>query len=287
MPGTFSDSWKLTKTAFRLIREDRALLVFPVVAGLAIVGVLAILAAGMFYLVLPPYTDGSLAEPYVGLIVVAFVAAYFLMTFLAVYCTAALVGAATLKLNGQQPSAADGWRVARSRLGRLIVWSVLTATVGLAIQAISSRVRGVGGLLIAGIGGASWAIATYFILPVILYEDLGAWRSLARSARLFLSTFGRSFISNAVVGLLITLGVVVAFLLGLTGLAFLGTSVYLGIGMLVVAIGVGAVVVLIGATAEGILRAALYRYATTGKVDPDLLPPAYRTAQVPVSPPLP
>lgn len=287
MPGTFSDSWKLTKTAFRLIREDRALLVFPVVAGLAIVGVLAILAAGMFYLVLPPYTDGSLAEPYVGLIVVAFVAAYFLMTFLAVYCTAALVGAATLKLNGQQPSAADGWRVARSRLGRLIVWSILTATVGLAIQAISSRVRGVGGLLIAGIGGASWAIATYFILPVILYEDLGAWRSLARSARLFLSTFGRSFISNAVVGLLITLGVVVAFLLGLTGLAFLGTSVYLGIGMLVVAIGVGAVVVLIGATAEGILRAALYRYATTGKVDPDLLPPAYRTAQVPVSPPLP
>ena len=287
MPGTFSDSWKLTKTAFRLIREDRALLVFPVVAGLAIVGVLAILAAGMFYLVLPPYTDGSLAEPYVGLIVVAFVAAYFLMTFLAVYCTAALVGAATLKLNGQQPSAADGWRVARSRLGRLIVWSILTATVGLAIQAISSRVRGVGGLLIAGIGGASWAIATYFILPVILYEDLGAWRSLARSARLFLSTFGRSFISNAVVGLLITLGVVVAFLLGLTGLAFLGTSVYLGIGMLVVAIGVGAVVVLIGATAEGILRAALYRYATTGKVDPDLLPPAYRTAQVPVNPPLP
>ena len=287
MPGTFSDSWKLTKTAFRLIREDRALLVFPVVAGLAIVGVLAILAAGMFYLVLPPYTDGSLAEPYVGLIVVAFVAAYFLMSFLAVYCTAALVGAATLKLNGQQPSATDGWRVARSRLGRLIVWSILTATVGLAIQAISSRVRGVGGLLIAGIGGASWAIATYFILPVILYEDLGAWRSLARSARLFLSTFGRSFISNAVVGLLITLGVVVAFLLGLTGLAFLGTSVYLGIGMLVVAIGVGAVVVLIGATAEGILRAALYRYATTGKVDPDLLPPAYRTAQVPVSPPLP
>ncbi|HXQ48557.1 MAG TPA: hypothetical protein VN842_02085 [Thermoplasmata archaeon] len=33
---------------------------------------------------------------------------------------------------------------------------------------------------------------------------------------------------------------------------------------------------LLGAAAEGVLRAAQYRYAMTGKIDPDQLPPAYR-----------
>jgi len=36
------------------------------------------------------------------------------------------------------------------------------------------------------------------------------------------------------------------------------------------------VVGLVGAAAEGVLRAALYRFAITRKIDPDLLPPAYR-----------
>lgn len=275
MPGTFSDSWKLTKTAFRLIREDRALLIFPLVAGLSILGVLGLLALGMFWLILPPLASGTLSNAYAALGVALFLLAYFAMAFLSIYCTAALVGAATLKLNGQQPTAADGWRVARSRVGRLLAWAILTATVGLLIQAISSRVRGVGGVLIAGIGGASWAVVTYFIIPVILYEDQGAWRSLSRSGKLFISTFGRSIVSNVVVGLLIAAGLFAGVVLVVVGALLLGTSLYLGIGVIVLGLAIGAVVVLIGSAAEGILRAALYRYATTGKIVPDLLPSAY------------
>lgn len=275
MPGTFSDSWKLTKTAFGLIREDRALLIFPLVAGLSILGVLGLLALGMFWLILPPLASGTLSNAYAALGVALFLLAYFAMAFLSIYCTAALVGAATLKLNGQQPTAADGWRVARSRVGRLLAWAILTATVGLLIQAISSRVRGVGGVLIAGIGGASWAVVTYFIIPVILYEDQGAWRSLSRSGKLFISTFGRSIVSNVVVGLLIAAGLFAGVVLVVVGALLLGTSLYLGIGVIVLGLAIGAVVVLIGSAAEGILRAALYRYATTGKIVPDLLPSAY------------
>ena len=275
MPGTFSDSWKLTKTAFGLIREDRALLIFPLVAGLSILGVLGLLALGMFWLILPPLASGTLSNAYAALGVALFLLAYFAMAFLSIYCTAALVGAATLKLNGQQPTAADGWRVARSRVGRLLAWAILTATVGLLIQAISSRVRGVGGVLIAGIGGASWAVVTYFIIPVILYEDQGAWRSLSRSGKLFISTFGRSIVSNVVVGLIIAAGLFAGVVLVVVGALLLGTSLYLGIGVIVLGLAIGAVVVLIGSAAEGILRAALYRYATTGKIVPDLLPSAY------------
>jgi hypothetical protein len=67
MLGTFSDSWKLTRTAFRLIREDRALLVFPLDAGLSILGVLALLAVGMLVLVRPTLARGTLSDAYLGL----------------------------------------------------------------------------------------------------------------------------------------------------------------------------------------------------------------------------
>jgi hypothetical protein len=277
MPGTFSDSWKLTKTSFRLISEDRALLVFPVVAGLAILGVLFLFLLGALWLL--PYwlQGGSAATPYEIAGGAMFLATYFGCSFISVYASAALVGAATLKLEGQQPTAADGWRIARSRLGRLTAWAVITATVGLLIQAISSRVRGIGGLLIAGVGGAAWGVVTYFMIPVLIYEDQPAWPSLKRSAHLFLSSFGRTLVTNLVLGLLIGAGIVLAVVLGVVGLLELvGGATVLGIVLIVAAVAVATIFALVGSAAEGVLRAALYRYATTGKVDPDLIPGAYR-----------
>jgi len=280
MPGTFSDSWKLTKTSFRLIAEDRALLVYPVVAGLSILGVVALLILGWIWVVGPlGQTSGGYTVS--GAVVAAglamFVAAYFAMMFLSVYCTAALVGAATLKLSGQQPTASDGWRIARARLGRLLVWSMIAATVGLAIQLVASRVRGVGGAIIGLVGGVAWSVVTYFMIPVLIYENEGAWSSLKRSAHLFTSTFGRSVVSNLVVGLLIGAGIVGAVVLGVLGLLVLvGGAVILGVALIGLGIALAVIVGLLGAAAEGVLRAALYRYATTGKIDPDLLPSGYK-----------
>jgi Family of unknown function (DUF6159) len=277
MPGTFSDSWKLTKTSFRLIAEDRALLVFPVVAGVSILGVFALFLLGA--LVLLPGIEGGGSTVQVDYLLgfLLFVAVYFVSTFISVYCTAALIGAATMKLNGQQPTAADGWRVARTRLARLLAWAVITATVGLIIQLIASRVRGIGGLLIAGIGGASWSLITYFAIPVVMYEDLAAWASLKRSGQLFISAFGRSLVTNLVLSLILGAGLVGAVLLGVAGLfVWAGGSVVLGVILVVGGVTLAVLVALIGAAAEGVLRAALYRYATTGRIDPGLLPAAYQ-----------
>jgi len=290
VPGTFRDSWKLTKTSFRMIREDRALLVFPVVVGLSILGVIALLLVGEYALLVA--LAGARGGPTNGLVAAAvalFLVAYFAMVFLSVYGTAALIAAATLKLNGRQPTAADGWRVARARIGRLLLWALITATVGLVIQAISSRVRGVGGVVIGAVGGATWAVVTYFVVPVLLYENERTWASLKRSVHLFTSTFGRSLVSNLVVALLLGAGIVVAVVLGLAGLLLaVHGGLLLGFALVGVAIAVGVGVALIGAAAEGILRAALYRYATTGKIDPDLMPAGYGAA-TPLAPnaPLP
>jgi hypothetical protein len=289
MPGTFSDSWKLTKTAFRLIAEDRALLVFPLVAGLATIGVIGLLIAAEYWFVAPVILGGgSLSTGYEVLAIVLFVAAYLATTFLSVYCTAALIGAATLKLGGQQPTSADGWRIARARIGRLTVWALITATVGLIIQAIQQRVGGLAGALIGAAGGFSWAILTYFMIPILLYEDQRPWPALKRSGHLFVSTFGRTLITNVVIGLIIGLGIFGAVVVGILGLFYLVSGpLALGLGLIGVGIAIGVVVALIGAAAEGILRAALYRYATTGKIDPDLMPAGYAIRPPVAAAPLP
>jgi hypothetical protein len=284
MPGTFSDSWKLTKTAFGLIRQDRALLVFPLVAGLAILGVLALFVVGVLWI--SPFAGST---SYQALGVGMFLLVYFVCSFISIYATAALVGAATMKLNGQQPTAADGWRVARSKIGKLLVWSLITATVGLVIQAISRRIGGIAGLIVGAAAGASWSVLTYFMIPVLVHEDQGAWASLKRSGHLFVTTFGRTLISNVVVGVIIAVGIFAAFVLGIVGIfLLLSHSVVLGIALIGAAIAVATIFLLIGSAAEGILRAALYRYATTGKIDPDLMPNAYQVSmKVTPSAPLP
>jgi Family of unknown function (DUF6159) len=288
MPGTFSDSWKLTKTSFRLISEDRALLVFPLVAGVSIVAVIGLLIAAEYWFVAPVILGGgSLTTPYEVLAIVLFLAAYIATSFLSVYCTAALIGAATLKLNGQQPIAADGWKVARARLGRLTIWALITATVGLVIQAIQQRIGGIAGAVIGAAGGFSWGILTYFMIPILLFEDQRPWPALKRSGHLFVSTFGKTLVTNLVLGLLIGLGIVGAVIVGVIGLFLLfGGSVALGLVLIGVAIAIVVIVALIGSAAEGILRAALYRYATTGKIDPDLMPQGYAAATGRTSPPL-
>src|SRR5579871_5583167 len=99
--GTFGDSWTLTKTAFRMIREERALLWIPALAGLCLLGVLALAVVPLLaFVALAPGAAkaafGSTAT------VVAFIAlwigVYFALVFVGTYFTAALIGAATLKL---------------------------------------------------------------------------------------------------------------------------------------------------------------------------------------------
>ena len=277
MAGTFSDSWRLTKISFGLIFQDRALLVFPLVAGLSGLAVLALFALGTYFLAPLLLIGGNLTTSYEVVGIVLFLVAYFTTTFITVYATAALIGAATLKLHGQQPTAADGWKVARANLSKLLLWALITATVGLLIQLISARLKGAAGLIVGGVAGATWAIATYFVIPVLLYEQLTPWKSLGRSAKMFMSTFGRTLVTNLVLGLLIAGGVILAIVLGVIGLYLLFSgAVVVGISLAVSGLAVGILMVLLGTTAEGILRAALYRYATTGKIDLDLMPQAYR-----------
>lgn len=288
--GTWGDSWTLTKTAFRMLREDRALLWIPLIGGLCLFGIAILAVVPIFVLLLTApgqvgaLTGGNLTIPFVAL----YVAVYFVLVFVGVFFTAALVGAATLKLNGGSPTVSDGLRIARQHVRKLLLWSLFAASVGLLIQLISSRFRGIAGLLLRVAAGVSWGIVTYFIVPVLLYEQLPTFGSLKRSAGLFVNSFGRTVASNFVLGLigfgLAIVGVVVlvaGFLLSFGGALLIGLPL-VALGFLLFI----AIAVLMTA-ASGVLTAALYRYATTGQMTAGLLPAQYVGGPYPVNAPLP
>lgn len=273
--GTFGDSWQLTKSAFRMIREDKALLLFPLVSGLAAIGIIVLFAVGLFTLTF--YTNlASNVNAYDAVVGVLLLLVYFVLWIVSVFFSGALVGAAMMKLSGKQPTFGDGIRVASSRAGKLVAWALLGGTLMLLIRLIASRIRGIAGTIFGLAAGVTVGVLTYFLIPVLMYEDHSAWGSIKRSGSLFVKTFGRTFVSNLVLGLLLALGFIAAIVLGVIGAVFLFSGpLILGVILLLAAVALFIFMAILSSAAEGVLMTALYRYATTGQVAPGMIPPAY------------
>ena len=262
--GRISRGWKLTKLSLRVIRKDKEILLLPVLSAAFTLLVLASFVLGIFFSVgFEQVFEGASAVTGLALLF----AFYFISYFISIFFNAAIVGCATIRLKGGDPKVKDGLRIAMDNVGRILVWAILAATVGMIIKAIQQRV-GFIGRLVMGALGVAWTLVTYFVVPVLIYEKLGPWGAVKRSASMFKGTWGETIVGSLGLG-------IIFFLAGLAGLpivilgAVLGGFVGAIIGLLV-AIVYWMILAVVKTAAEGVLVAALYRYATTGQVSEGL-----------------
>ena len=262
--GRISRGWKLTKLSLRVIRKDKEILLLPVLSAAFTLLVLASFVLGIFFSVgFEEIFEGASAVTGLALLF----AFYFISYFISIFFNAAIVGCATIRLNGGDPKVKDGLRIAMDNVGRILVWAILAATVGMIIKAIQQRV-GFIGRLVMGALGVAWTLVTYFVVPVLIYEKLGPWGAVKRSASMFKGTWGETIVGSLGLG-------IIFFLAGLAGLpivilgAVLGGFVGAIIGLLV-AIVYWMILAVVKTAAEGVLVAALYRYAITGQVSEGL-----------------
>jgi len=98
-------------------------------------------------------------------------------------------------LRGGSVSISGGLRLATSRLGPIIAWSLFTGAVGLAIRALEERV-GIVGRWIVGLIGVAWSVASVFVVPIIVVQSEGAnpVRLLKASAATLKKTWGESLL---------------------------------------------------------------------------------------------
>lgn len=286
--GRFANSWETVKQSWGVLKKDRELLLFPVLSGIAsLVVVLTFVAPSLAARLIEPDPSGGGGLVVAPVAILLFLALYFVLAFVTIYFNSALISAANERLGGGDPTVGSGLRGANQRIGKILAWSLFSASVSLLIKMLESATRGrrgIGGVVahfVTQLVGVAWTLATYFAIPVVLFEDQGVIASLKRSGQLFKQRWGESLIGQYGIGfffMAVTFLWAAVTLLPAVYLVSTGSSVAVAVA-LVVLFFLGALVVSIFAQAlGGVYKAALYRFATQGQVsgfDAGLIQGAY------------
>jgi hypothetical protein len=254
----FKRSADLVKVCATVLRQDTHLLVFPFISAIASIMVVLCFALPIFGLNALDGLGENNAMVYSG----AFLF-YVVQYFVIFYFNVALVGATMIRMDGGTPTVKDGLAVANSRIGSILGYAVIAATVGMVLRAIQERV-GFLGRIIVGMLGVGWTVATFLVVPVLVARDTGPIQSIKDSAELLKRTWGENVIGQAGMGLFFSL---LTFAIIIGGVALAGGALYLGsvaLAVLVLALGVVLLLFsfLVQTALSGIYSAALYRYAS-------------------------
>lgn len=259
-PHPYPDGKELLSATFALLRQDKHMFALPFV-GI----VFGVLASVLFFApgygigwLLNGQEDGKIAY-YAGAALACFGA-----TIVSVFFQTALVIGANQRADGGDPTLRSCLRGAWKHRGRILAWSVVTATVGFVLQMIQERL-GFLGSLINLFGGLAWGIATFVVVPVLVAEDVGPVTAIRRSTHVLRDTWGTSLRTAARGGALAVGFWVAAVILLVVGglMTFSGPPELFafGVAILVVAITFVIVVVSVVGAAGAYARALIYRYA--------------------------
>jgi Family of unknown function (DUF6159) len=268
MFSTIQRSYAIFRQSLSVLRQDTEILIFPVLSGIfTILAFAGIVFGGVVtgtFQRLAESGDRSLEGNLLGYGVL-FVW-YFVNWFIVLFFNVGVVACARIRLEGGDPTVADGFRAAKENLSRIVMWALISATVGLILRIIAERSKLIGAL-IAKFLGAAWAIATYFVVPVMIFEKRGAKDSMASSTQLIRKTWGESLVAAAGVGIVIMLFGIGGLALPIIGIFISPTAAVIGLAAMLL---YWIVLSIISSALTGIYRTGLYLYATKGDAAPTL-----------------
>ncbi|MGD2121074.1 MAG: DUF6159 family protein [Gemmatimonadota bacterium] len=259
-----SNSWKMMKASATVLKLDPELLVFPVLSGIA-----AILVTATFIVPFAFIGEGFGAlenlDENVGYLgyVVGFV--YYLVLYsLIFFFNTALVGATMIRLDGGDPTVRDGLNIAFGKIGAILEYAAIAATVGMILRALEER-AGFLGRIVIGLIGLSWTLATYLTVPVLVTKDVSAFDAVKESATVFRRTWGEQVAANVGIGFVTFLMALAMILLALPFIILASSINEALVFPLFLSLFGGFVLLgVVSSALKGIYSAALYRYATTG-----------------------
>ena len=257
--GRIARSWRITKTAWGLVRRDPAMLALALLSTSS-----ALVWLGVFTLV-GVFSDSDGGG---GKVLLATLISLYPTTFISVFFNVALVSAANAELGGRRLSFGEAIGESSKRLGKIALWSLFAAGVGALIAELSSRLPG--GARIAGwLLGAAWGIATLFVVPILAIEapTPGPIKAVRESAGVVKNRWGEGITGYVTITAWMVFVSIPAILLIVIGLAVLaGGPVAVG-AALIAAGGLAVISVMaLGSAVQQVFTLCLYRYATEGAV---------------------
>ena len=244
-------TWNLVSQSFRLLRNDTKLMVFPILSAIGAAALALPFFLALFGMRLEHGVHWG-SNTWLWMFVW-----YCGASFITIFFNCALAACVQMRFAGQDTTLGDGLRRAGMRVRTILLWSLVSATVGQLIRGVETR-TGWAGRLVMGFAGLGWGMATYLVVPVLVMEDAGVMDSVRRSASLLRQTWGEQLVSGLAfgwMGLLWAIPGVVLGALGANGYPIFIVPTILWFATMMAAF----------TTAREIFTVALYRYATTGE----------------------
>jgi hypothetical protein len=270
MFSKLSVGWDLVVHSFRVLREDKRLIVFPLLSGISCLIVLASFAVPLMG---TPQAKAILDERHVPKDPLSYVLLflfYFANYFVIVFFNSALVACAIGRFRGNSPTVGDGLRVAVARIPQIVAWALLSATIGLILKAIESSSEKAG-QFVSGLLGMGWSIVTFFVVPVLVMEKASPWEAIKRSTALLKQTWGAALSAHCGSGLVFFVVLLVALIPLLALIALAGIALSAG-HVILAGVAIAALVILVtliclvSSALSTIVLASLYLYAAEGTV---------------------
>ncbi len=268
---------ELTRQSWAALRANPQLMIFPVISliGMVIVTILFFIpvsATGIFAAVSEQGSRNSHNINQTLFTIVIFL--YYFVTYtVIIFSNTALVGAALKLARGEKATVQDGINIALSRMGKIFVYALISATIGMLARAVrnsGNNSRNLVGMIIANVIASiiqgAWNLVVFFAIPVLVVEDVGVIDSLKRSVALFKQTWGEQFTGSMAIGAVSCLATIALFVVAgiLIAIAAASQSVIL-IGITIAVVVLGFIFLsLVSGAINGIFQASLYQYATTG-----------------------
>ena len=275
--GKITRTWSLMSECWQVLKQDKSLLVFPLISGICCLLVMIsfaipIYATGAWQ---PPGRDAAAVHQvlYYGTLFVFYFCNYFVIVFF----NAAIVACAASRLSEGNPTIADGLRTAASRLPLIVGWALISATVGLVLRIIEDRSDKIV-QIIMGIIGVAWTVASFLVVPILVVENKNPFTALKDSTVLLKKTWGEravaSFSFGAIFGLLSLPAI------GLVVLGFVSGSAIAIVACIALAAIYLIALSLVHTALQAIFQTAIYLYARDGVVpagfNEEVLGSAYR-----------
>jgi hypothetical protein len=248
------NGWKITINSFKILKANQQLIIFPILSGLSIILIMAsfftaVFAASGWHF---PDIDVNNAAINYLIIFIFYVVNYFVVIFF----NMALIHCTHLYFKGEEVTVKKGLQYSVSRIGAIFSWALFAGTVGFILKMIQEN-SGIIGKIITGLIGIVWSIATFFVLPVIAYENVGPVDAIKRSTQLMKQKWGETLTSRFSFGLIQLL----AFAVIAIPCFLLGAYIHPVLGIALAIIGVFIVITIMSA-AQTIFVSAIYHNVT-------------------------
>ncbi len=252
MFSRISNTFNTIKLCFRVLKKDKELIFFPIMAAFSVLALAFVFWSMGLIDIQEEQTSGTSFSDFIPEIILLFVANFFIVLF-----NSALISGALHRLRGGDPNVGSAMNHALKHIHHIFIWSIIVTIVAILIAIVKGDRRE--GSFVRQILGSmlqyGWTMMTFFVVPIIVAENMAPIPAIKKSSSLFKQTWGDQVTANFGFGIIQILAIMISGAIGWF-FGLLNPTLGIGIGVMFAAISVSVVY-----TLEGIYKAALYEFA--------------------------